>query len=192
MSLPDTKPKRVRDRRPRLKLEFSGFSQNRLLGGVRLRSPEGASPLKRRDFIKIIGGVTAAWPIMAHGQQAATPAIGFLSSRKFDEASKAAVSAFRKGLEQQGFIEGRNVTVHYVWADGHYDRLPALAADLAKQPLAAIIAAGGEPSAVAAKAATTTMPIVFTSVNDPVGLGLVASFNHPGGMSLDQACLQVW
>jgi putative ABC transport system substrate-binding protein len=138
--------------------------------------------VRRRQFIALLSGVAAIWPIRLRAQpHVATPTIAFLSSRPSDQASNTAVTAFRQGLGQQGFIEGRNVAVHYVWAEGRYDRLPALAADLVKQPLAVIVAAGGEPSALAAKAVTTTTPIVFTSVNDPIGLGLVASFNHPGG-----------
>jgi putative ABC transport system substrate-binding protein len=147
--------------------------------------------MRRRDFIAGLG-MSAALPLSARAQQTSIPFVGFLSSRSPGE-SEAVVAAFRKGLAETGFVIGQNVAIEYRWAEGRYDRLPALANELVGTKVAVILAAGGPPSAVAAKKATTTTPIVFSAADDPVGLGLVDSLNRPGGnvtgMSLFNATL---
>jgi putative ABC transport system substrate-binding protein len=136
--------------------------------------------MRRRDFISLIGGAAAAWPLVGRAQQSGLPIIGFLSSRAPGD-SAGVLAAFYQGLREAGFVEGQNVQIAFRWAEGHYDRLPAFAADLVGLPVAAIFAAGGQPSTFAAKAKTSTIPIVFSAVSDPVQLGLVASLNKPGG-----------
>ena len=135
--------------------------------------------MKRREFISLLGGAVA-WPLAARAQQPAMPVIGFLNTRSADVSSHL-VAALRRGLAENGYVEGQTVTVEYRWANGQYDRIPALAAELANRPMAVLVATGGEPAAMAAKAATSTIPIVFGIGGDPVKLGLVASYNRPGG-----------
>jgi putative tryptophan/tyrosine transport system substrate-binding protein len=133
--------------------------------------------LKRREFITLVGGAAVLLSLAARAQQ---QVIGFLSSRSPGE-SAGLVTPFRRGLSESGFVEGQNLAIAFRWAQGHYDRLPALAAELVGLPVAVLFAAGGTPSAVAAKTATSTIPVVFSAVNDPVRVGLIASLNRPGG-----------
>jgi putative tryptophan/tyrosine transport system substrate-binding protein len=135
--------------------------------------------LKRREFITLIGSA-AAWPFAARAQQAAMPVVGYLSARSRDDTSHL-VAAFHRGLAESDYVEGSNVTIEYRFADGQYDRLPPMAAELVRLPVTVIATTGGGPSALAAKVATSTIPIVFALGSDPVRQGLTASINHPGG-----------
>jgi putative ABC transport system substrate-binding protein len=137
--------------------------------------------MRRRDFIRVIAGSSVAWPLAARAQQAAMPVIGFLHGGSADPNSNGPlVQPFREGLAQLGYLEGRNLAIEFRWAEGHYDRLPELAADLVRRQVV-VIAAFSPPAVRAAQAATTTIPIVFESGNDPIKAGLVVSFNRPGG-----------
>jgi len=150
--------------------------------------------MRRREFIALLGGAATGWPVVTRGQQGPMPIIGFLSSRSPGDSSEV-VAAFRKGLRQMGFVEGQNTVIAFRWAEGHYERLAALASDLVDLRAATIFAAGGSPSALAAKGATSTIPIVFYTSGDAVERGLVANLNKPDGnltgVSI-HAGLEIW
>jgi putative ABC transport system substrate-binding protein len=135
--------------------------------------------VRRREFLALIGGA-AAWPILARAQQPTMPVIGYLGSASPDTYI-VRLRAFHEGLKEQGYIDGQNVAIEYRWAEGHYDRLPMLAAELVHRQVTLIVAGGGTPSVLSAKSATSTIPIIFETATNPVQLGLVASLNRPGG-----------
>jgi putative tryptophan/tyrosine transport system substrate-binding protein len=136
--------------------------------------------VRRREFITLLSGAAAAWPLAARAQQVAMPVIGYLSSRSPDD-TRHLLAAFLRGLNEAGYVEGQSVMIEYRWARGQYDRLAAMAAELAGRPVTILVATGGEPAALAAKAVSSTVPIVFATGGDPVRLGLAASYNRPGG-----------
>ena len=132
--------------------------------------------MRRRDFIAAVGGAVS-WPVVGQAQQPSLPVVGFLSSHS-SAALTGPVAAFRQGLASLGYEEGKNVAIEFRWAEGHYDQLPALAAELAQKPVAVIVTVGGDPPAFAAKTASNTIPLVFMVGQDPVKLGLVTSLSR--------------
>ena len=143
------------------------------------REPRGSH--RRREFLGVLGGAATAWPLPTRAQQPALPVIGFLNTLSPDNLAPGSLDAFRQGLGLSGFVDGQNVRIEYRWAEGHYDRLPTLAADLVRRRVAVIAATGGEPAPQVVRAATQTIPIVFLANGDPVASGLVGSLNRPGG-----------
>ena len=143
-------------------------------------SPELGADMRRREFLGILSGTIAGWPVAVRAQQTSAPLIGLLITGRPGPFG-GELAAFKKGLAESSFVEGQNLTIEYRWAENQLDRLPAMAADLVKRQVSVLVAGGGSPSAFAAKAATSTIPILFSGAGDPVKLGLVASLNRPGG-----------
>jgi putative tryptophan/tyrosine transport system substrate-binding protein len=146
--------------------------------------------MRRREFITLLSGAAAAWPLAVRAQQPSMPVIGYLGVSSFEKSAGTSLHAFKRGLAESGYVEDRNVTIEYRWADDEYDRLPALAVELVQRGVAVLVAAGS-PAALPAKAATTVIPIVFMIGSDPVELGLVAGLNRPGGNLTGVAYLNV-
>jgi putative tryptophan/tyrosine transport system substrate-binding protein len=144
--------------------------------------------MRRRDLIVLLSGAVGALPLAARAQQPTTPVIGYLAARA-PEDSRHLLAAFRQGLAESGYVEGQNVRIEERWALGQVDRLPAMAAELARRPVTVIVSTGGENAAMAAKAATSTIPIIFASGSDPVEIGLVASYSRPGGNATGMSIL---
>lgn len=136
--------------------------------------------MRRREFIRLFGGAAVSWPLAVYAQQRPMPVIGFVNAAS-PAPLRQQIAAFHEGLKNSDYVEGQTVAVEYSWAEGQYDRLPALVADLVRQQVSVIVAGGGAPAVLAAKAATTTIPIVFSTGGDPVRSGLVASLNQPSG-----------
>ncbi len=169
---------RLADVRYRPKADVSPFRCASLNQYDALSEGWGAA-VRRREFIKIVAGSAATWPLVARAQQLTMPVIGFLSSRSAEESARA-VAAFHQGLRETGFIEGQNLKIEFRWAEGQYDKVPGLTSELVGLPLALLFAAG-PPAALAARIATASIPIVFVVGVDPIAAGLVESFNKPGG-----------
>src|SRR5215475_9888663 len=136
--------------------------------------------MRRHDFIILLAGAMAVWPLTARAQQKATPVIGILNTGS-PASTEPFMAAFRQGLREAGYVEGQNLAIEYRWAENHYDRLPALAADLVGRKVDLIVATWGLPAVLAAKSTTSTIPIIFPALSDPVAAGLVASLARPGG-----------
>ena len=146
--------------------------------------------MRRRDFIKVIAGSAVVWPLVPRAQQRAFPVVGLLSSRS-PAVDTPLIAVIRQGLNEAGFVEGQNIALDYRWADGQYDRLAGLATDLVRQQVAVIVTMGGDTTALAAKAATATIPIVFAGGIDPLRSGLVTSLHRPGGSITGVSALNV-